>query len=351
MKSLLQIPSSLSRLSPGWFRLFLAVVVVLFHTSKFVFFGFWAVFVFFILSGYWIAEMYREKYSEVERPFITFELSRILRIFPTFLACALLAALVIGSGYGDLERKTLEDPVWLARSLAMFGASSLTPRLIETQWSLDIEVQFYLFFPLLFATMRKPHAVKVAICTLYLFLLLLAFGFAHSLAVYLPFFMAGVLVSELKWRSSKLTLDISLALAFIVLGFLAINPETRSSILTQGRVELAGTNVTRLVDTLLALLAIPFLSINVRNKESKLGAHAGNLSFPLYLVHWIVLGPYVAFCGEMSMRDRLPYFALYLLACFAVSIVIYRFVDRPVDAWRRALIRKSGANAPVAAAT
>ena len=41
----------LSRLSPGWFRLLLATVVVLYHTSKIVFIGYWAVFVFFVLSG------------------------------------------------------------------------------------------------------------------------------------------------------------------------------------------------------------------------------------------------------------------------------------------------------------
>ena len=48
---------------PGFFRLILATLVFLHHTSS-IALGEMAVIVFFVLSGYWIAKMYREKYSK-----------------------------------------------------------------------------------------------------------------------------------------------------------------------------------------------------------------------------------------------------------------------------------------------
>lgn len=339
VKFLKPILNKLSQMSPGWFRLFLAMVVVLFHTSKFVFFGFWAVFVFFILSGYWIAEMYREKYSALERPIVAFELSRLMRIFPTFLACAILAACVIASGYGGLSPKLVQDPVWLARSIVMLGSSSSIPRLIETQWSLDIEIQFYLFFPLMYGTIKYLSPARIVGCIAFLGLLSLLLGWSNSLLVYLPFFVVGVTISELKWSSSEWLLQTSILIAATVFVGLLLNAESRNSILTSGRVEMLGHNMTRFIDVLFAILAIPFVSVNVRIKDNKLGAHAGNLSYPLYLVHWIVLGPYVSLYGHLAMRDRLPYFVVYLAVSLVVTLLIYLLVDRPFDAWRRASVR------------
>ena len=83
-----------SQLAPGWFRLLLAFVVVLYHTRRIVFIGYWAVFVFFVLSGYWLHEMYRDKFSRAVRPITTFYASRILRVYPVFAVATLLAIVV-----------------------------------------------------------------------------------------------------------------------------------------------------------------------------------------------------------------------------------------------------------------
>lgn len=329
------------QLSPGWFRLFLATVVVLFHTSKIVFFGFWAVFVFFVLSGYWIAEMYREKYSKIENAFVTFEMSRFLRIFPTFLAISFLAVAVIVSGYGDLKPESLKDVGWLARSFCLFGSSAVPTRLIETQWSLDIELQFYLFFPLLFSVIAKPTNLGWLLCGGYLGVLFVIFGLVDSLALYLPFFGAGVLLSQTKWKAGLSTLVGSFVVIVLVFLFIVVYPESRRSVLAFGNVQVFRHDVTRMVDVILTFAALPFVAINVRNRETKLGFHAGNLSFPLYLVHWVALGPYVALYGHLPLWSRLPYFVAYLVVCLVVSLIIYIFIDRPIDGWRRNKIRHS----------
>jgi peptidoglycan/LPS O-acetylase OafA/YrhL len=56
-------------LRPGQFRLFLATVVVLHHSTP-VRLGAWAVGLFFCLSGFWIAEMWQRKYRHARRPYL-----------------------------------------------------------------------------------------------------------------------------------------------------------------------------------------------------------------------------------------------------------------------------------------
>ena len=75
---------------PGFFRLFLALMVFVYHTTRFAV-GSSAVYVFFCLSGYWIYRMYTERYSATRQPLITYAVSRLWRLLPTFWLVTLLA--------------------------------------------------------------------------------------------------------------------------------------------------------------------------------------------------------------------------------------------------------------------
>ncbi|MDB5260864.1 MAG: acyltransferase family protein, partial [Adhaeribacter sp.] len=75
---------------PGFLRLVLALIVVFHHNTKYIKIGEFAVFAFFMLSGYWIHKMYKEKYDLLERPFFSFITSRWLRIYPTYIFNLLL---------------------------------------------------------------------------------------------------------------------------------------------------------------------------------------------------------------------------------------------------------------------
>ena len=50
---------------PGLFRFILAFMVLIFHTISFFPLGHYAVYVFFMLSGYWIFKMFEEKAYEM----------------------------------------------------------------------------------------------------------------------------------------------------------------------------------------------------------------------------------------------------------------------------------------------
>src|ERR1017187_6680647 len=97
-------------LKPGAYRLFLALMVLVSHSSRFDL-GPWAVFSFFVLSGYWIYRMWDEKYSRIEGGVIAFYKSRFWRLFPVFWMANLLlittnALFGIRGAYGILAKST-----------------------------------------------------------------------------------------------------------------------------------------------------------------------------------------------------------------------------------------------------
>ncbi len=77
-------------ISPGLVRLLLATLVVVHHLSKFSV-GSSAVYLFFVLSGFWVYRMYDGKYARANSPRLLFVTSRLMRLLPTFLMFNLLA--------------------------------------------------------------------------------------------------------------------------------------------------------------------------------------------------------------------------------------------------------------------
>ena len=329
------------KLSPGWFRLFLACVVVLYHTSKIIFFGYWAVFVFFVLSGFWITEMYRSRYTRYRRPVLTFCVSRILRIYPVFIATTLLGFAVYAIGLKTNAFYNISDPNWQLRSWILPTYSSFPERLLFPGWSLDIELQFYLLFPLIYLGLTGSLASRIVSLigsVAYLLILAFAVGINNSLGVYLTFFLAGVAISWQNWQASPGLSRISQFALLLVLSALFMIPESRSSILGEGQIVLLGHNISLVVDVVLAFLTIPFVSHNVRIPDSKVSRHAGNLSFEIYLVHWVTRSVYVAYFGALAMLPRLPYFIVYLAITLVLSLAVYFLIDLPCERWRKRLI-------------
>ncbi|GAA5511077.1 acyltransferase [Novipirellula caenicola] len=328
------------QLTPGWFRLLLATAVVLYHTSKVVFFGYWAVFVFFVLSGFWLTEMFRKKYMHAKNTTLVFQASRVFRIMPVFLASSLLGLATAWGGFGGPIVEHAQEPLWVARSLVPLGNSALQPRLIETVWSLDIEVQFYLLFPIIYAAMisRKQWAM-VASCAALAAITWIA-GYENSLLTYALMFMIGILISHLDWQASSVVYCASITLILALFVGVLIYPESRSSLLSEGAIIMGGHDLTRAFNVAMALITVPFVSLNVRVKETSMGYHAGNLSYPIYLIHWVLLGPYIAWYGGLPGRERLPYFIGYLALSFIVSLAIYALIDRPIDRLRRNFVSR-----------
>ena len=77
------------------------------------------------------------------------------------------------------------------------------------------------------------------------------------------------------------------------------------------------------------LLAIPWLFRATRTHH--IDRFLGELSYPIYIGHMLVMWT----CEYLlAMQPGAVYGLTVLGATFVLAVVLYRYVDRPIDAWR-----------------
>ncbi len=141
-------------------RAFAIIGVILFHLYPYdVVGGYVGVCLFFVLSGFLIGYRSFQQMSEMKFSLLSFYRKRILRIYPglfflVFVTCGglfLLAPEVLGGKLGTIQSMFLGYNNWwqiLKESSYFARISGQTPFLHI--WSLAVEMQFYLVYPLFF---------------------------------------------------------------------------------------------------------------------------------------------------------------------------------------------------------
>ena len=170
---------------PGILRVYLASTVVLQHLDI-IGLGSTAVYLFYVLSGFWITALWDQKYSHCNHPYPTFLLSRFWRLFPLYTVCITMMGIVAAHFAGGLNNAMNHQfsTAWLARAIIIVSSASQY-HLLPPTWSLDIEMQFYLIAPLLIwglgIFVQKGKIVTLtAACLIYgvcMFLLIFLPGF------------------------------------------------------------------------------------------------------------------------------------------------------------------------------
>ncbi|MFB3077449.1 MAG: acyltransferase family protein, partial [Lysobacterales bacterium] len=312
----------------------LAMAVVVEHLSRFAI-GKPAVMIFFMLSGYWVMRMFDEKYSKMARPLQMFYVSRFLRIWLLYVAVFLIAT----AAFWNFPGKT-DGQHWLA--LPIFGVATHGRDIIGVTWSLDIELQFYLCLPLLWAIMRQP--VSPANRSTFVFGLLaisalgwwldIAYGIA-TVASYLPLFAAGAAIYLLRLHVPIRVATVSTAVFILAAITVYAIPEMRSYLIYGS----GNASHDLLFAFFWALLLVPFVAFNVRQKSEAFDRHLGNLSYSVYLVHF----PLSALGRDLLGRDYSDPEKLLLMALILlVSVAVYIVFDMRFEAWRRRVVRAMG---------
>lgn len=294
-------------LPPGAFRLLLALAVVASHLSN-LDIGRLAVLLFFYLSGYWVTDIWQGKFQARDR--LQFYASRFLRIWPLFLIVTVSSALLRGHQLG-LTNFTL-------LGLAASGEAS-DPTTVS--WSLDVELQFYLMAPFLIAgLMKAPRltaAAAVALLPLGWWLDYAAGGV--TVLKFLPAFLLGSATRLARWAPTERMAVLSLA-AFAGVSFaVGLSP-----VMWKSQPDLIDRDMFGL---LWMLPLLPYVARSLAVRAGPLDRALGELSFPLYLVH-----PMVIFAAAGSLSDAKP---LLVSASLVVAAAVYYALDRPIDRWRR----------------
>ena len=119
--------------------------------------GFLGVDLFLVLSGFLITTLLLERHDRERRPIRTFYLRRALRLLPALAALLianLLYAIIEGRGVGDALRSILAVGAYVTNWAELAGVH--ISQYVTHLWSLAIEEQFYLVWPLLlFAALAR----------------------------------------------------------------------------------------------------------------------------------------------------------------------------------------------------
>lgn len=321
-------------------RAIAVISVILFHAKLSFPGGFTGVDVFFVISGYLITNILQTELKNGEFSFLSFWERRIRRLFPA-LACMLFTVLLLGNlvflpkdlkdlAHSTLAQLFLASNIYFWRDIGYFsGASELKPLL--HMWSLSIEEQFYLIFPLtiifVFRVCPKyvPHVLLTALLSSFLLSIYGTYNYPSATFYLLPTraweLLTGCWIATTGLSTAtKLTRELlsAFGLGLITFGVFGLDHNS----------PFPGLNAC--FPVLGAALIISTGSISPTSTGKLISttplAYIGKISYSLYLWHW----PLFAYF-RYTYDDQPSLGAIFVLIILTtvISILSYHFIEQP----------------------
>jgi peptidoglycan/LPS O-acetylase OafA/YrhL len=348
----------------GKLRVLLALCVVAGHL------GWWrpldgayAVKIFFLVSGFYMALVLTEKYPATTAGSKLFYLSRCFRIYPTYWLCASVSVLAVilthaSSGfYGNLvyEYKDAgpgllalliavqflivgsELPLYMARQGKGFAWTANFSTTLESQqvwgmavnppaWSLSLELLFYAFAPKL-TRLSNRWVVGLIIASLVGRLLASKFlPVDHDPWSYrfFPFEIGTFLLGVLSYRLYN-----------------QFGEELKFENLFTRSLPYGGILLLAICSKLpggfiyVPILACPVVAlIFAESRSDKFDRSLGEISYPLYLLHWPIIQITACYMHHFTALSA-------VIASLLLSWLVTKYIDTPVDAYRAFRFRVS----------
>ncbi len=326
--------------------------VLFFHAGGALRGGYLGVDLFFVLSGYLITSLLLAEHAATGRIALSaFWVRRARRLFPALLslmpAIALYGWFIAKPGeLAGLRADALATLGYVANWRAVLSHKSYwelfaSPSPLEHTWSLAIEEQFYIVWPLVVALLlrvasrRAVLVVTIAAGALSIASMLLLFHPESVSRVYLgtdtrasgilagAAFAALVPPTSVIAKGTARALDVAGLLAAIGLGAAWWTLDGQDPLLYHGGFWL--TEGAALV--LIACAVAGSASLVARALAFRPLALVGTISYGLYLWHWPID---VVLTAERVRVHGFPLQVLRLALTFAIAIVSYRFLERPI---------------------
>lgn len=321
-------------------RAFAVLSVLVFHAYPILCSGgFIGVDVFFCISGYLITKGLLVDLENGEYTVGKFYVRRIRRILPAYIAMIVFTIVLCSiCYYGEslnLFAKTALSSAFFSTNLFFLNHSDyFSPNSHENPllnlWSLSVEEQFYIFFPILLAALHRWFRSGVKICIWSLaFLSLVGSSICvfmlhkEALAFYLlPTraweLLAGCILAMHFRDSFKLWHWNVFALAALLASFFLYSSE----------MPFPGFTALLPVICAVILLASGNAGLVAPILQNPLTVFIGKISYSLYLFHWPLL-----VCSHFALDDYLPCSLVSFVALalsFVCSILSWRYIEMPI---------------------
>ena len=330
------------RLDIQGLRAIAVLSVVIFHIQpKALPGGYLGVDIFFVISGYLIIGQLWRALSRNSFSFTAFYSSRFKRLLPAYIAVAAVTSILsyiyllpgeyANYSYSLVASLLYSSNFWFYSQSGYFSSALEFAPLLHT-WSLSVEEQFYIVFPIFLMLLTKMNLRIAAIVASLILLGVASFllsewllykdsalSFFASPTRFWQFISGGLLViTGVKCYSTwKANLIVSLSLACMAICFVSYNKYT----LFPGINALPITLAT--VGIIYAHVKGGFLHAVLANRVCQF---IGNISYSLYLWHW----PVIVFF-KLQFLDHYTYTDMAVV--FTVSLVLaigtYYFIEVP----------------------
>ena len=321
-------------------RAFAATLVLFFH-AKFISGGFIGVDIFYVISGFLITGLLLKEVNSTGRISLkAFYLRRIKRLLPaSFLVLfvtAIFAWLVLPPvARGSIGRDLIATTLYISNYLFAWWENdyqnlNATPSPFIHYWSLAVEEQFYIFWPLFLialAKLRSAHKFLIG------FLLVTVTTFA--LGVWLTVVAPIWAFYSLPTRAWELSIGALIALMPALrrrskyLAIIAVISLVASAIWFNEGTAFPGTYA------LLPVLGTAILLSSIGAwpqplkwlATNRISVWLGKISYPLYLWHWPVLVlPIAWFARELYVWERIAA----LLVTVILADLTTRYIEEPI---------------------
>lgn len=328
-------------------RAIAVLLVIAFHVfPDFVRGGFVGVDVFFVISGYLLSGVILRGLRTGSFSFKNFYIRRIKRIFPSLLV-VLFASLIFGwfslfsDEYASVGKHVMAAAFFVPnivfwQEINYFAVSSIFKPLLHL-WSLGVEEQFYVIWPIVLALLwRLKGKGRVLAGTLVLAVVSFSLNFHPSVdpgdAFYMPFmrfweFIFGAVAAYLFLPEKEHPARRPGVVGDRYLPFVGILAIMAGVFFMKEDASNAWLMLLPVLGAACVIVSDGNNWFNRRVLSSKPIVFIGLISYPLYLWHWPLLSfMSIIESGPVSLLVRMVLVA----SSFFLAYLTYRFVERPI---------------------
>jgi peptidoglycan/LPS O-acetylase OafA/YrhL len=300
--------------------------------------GLFSVAIFFVLSALTLSFTYRDRFQKDLRveTLREFYQNRAARILPLLAFVALLRFIYALVQYENIGNEFIRFFL-TASGLFAFQQPGYLSSFVGA-WSLGLEIWFYLLFPIIFLLTKNLRLqVVVFVILLLLFaqqalIILLVnerlstlgrseywYSFASPL-IYAPFFAMGILIDRTQFEARKIYSIVGTAMFVFSIGFSLIwsTPIITNNVYFSFLGVCCGLSIFLLYHSTCPEWLVPLMRFG------------GEISYALYLIHWIVWYALAPVAQKMVIPNTVL-IPVALISSIVLASVIHRMLELPMQ--------------------